>query len=66
MAAPRMKHKIGEEGGFMVEAEIPFALNVGSETLPSGNYEVRNVFANALLIQTADTHEAAIHRIRPR
>jgi hypothetical protein len=43
-----------------LEAKIPFAFKVGSKTLPSGDYEVRKVYVNTLVIQNAATHEAAM------
>ena len=44
-----------------VEAKIPFAFNVGSKSLPAGDYEVRRVLENGTLaIQNADTQQAAI------
>ena len=43
-----------------VKANIPFAFNVGSKVLPAGNYEVRAVFAQSLMIQNEATEEAAI------
>lgn len=43
-----------------VEATIPFAFNVGSKTLPAGDYEVRRVFAKTLVIQNKATQQAAI------
>jgi hypothetical protein len=43
-----------------VKANIPFAFNVGSKTLPAGNYEVRGVFAKSLVIQNEATEQAAM------
>ncbi len=43
-----------------VDATIPFAFNVGSTTLPAGNYEVRAVFAKSLVIQNGTTNQAAM------
>jgi hypothetical protein len=43
-----------------VEANIPFAFNVGSKVLPAGNYEVRAVFAKSLVIQNEATKQAAM------
>jgi len=48
-----------------VVAKIPFAFTVGSATLPSGDYEVRKVFANTLVIQNAATREAAMSITTP-
>jgi hypothetical protein len=43
-----------------VEANIPFAFNVGSKMLPAGNDEVRGVFAKSLAIQNEATQQAAM------
>ncbi len=43
-----------------VEATIPFAFNVGSTTLPAGQYEVRPVLAKAMVIQNEATAQAAM------
>jgi hypothetical protein len=43
-----------------VEAKIPFAFNVGSKSLPAGDYEVRKALGNALAIQNSATQQAAI------
>jgi hypothetical protein len=43
-----------------VEAKIPFAFNVGSKSLPAGDYEVRRLMAKTLAIQNEATQQAAI------
>jgi hypothetical protein len=43
-----------------VEAKIPFAFNVGSKSLPAGDYEVRKALGNALAIQNSATRDAAM------
>jgi len=43
-----------------VEAKIPFAFNVGSKSLPAGDYEVRRILSNTLAIQNVATQQAAV------
>ncbi|HXJ93351.1 MAG TPA: hypothetical protein VMT20_10785 [Terriglobia bacterium] len=43
-----------------VEANIPFAFNVGSTSFPAGHYEVRPVLTETLVIQNEATEQAAM------
>ncbi len=43
-----------------VDAKIPFAFNVGSKSLPAGDYQVRRLGNSIMAVQNADTHEAAV------
>ncbi|HEY6290389.1 MAG TPA: hypothetical protein VI455_02360 [Terriglobia bacterium] len=38
---------------------IPFAFNVGTKSLPAGDYDVRQLAANTVVLQNASTRDAA-------
>lgn len=43
-----------------LDAKIPFAFNVGSRSLPAGDYEVRKLGVKTMVIQNVATGRAAI------
>jgi len=53
LMAPTVFANIGEP----LKVNIPFAFTVGNKTLPAGAYRVRNITADALLIQSADSKQ---------
>jgi hypothetical protein len=43
-----------------VKATVPFAFNVGSKTLPAGEYEIRSVFSDAVAVQNIAARDNAL------
>lgn len=43
-----------------VTAHIPFAFQVGDKTLPAGDYSIKRLSTNALLVQSTDGDQSAL------
>ena len=43
-----------------ITAHVPFAFQIGDKTLPAGDYSVKRLSQNALLIESADGEQSAI------
>jgi hypothetical protein len=43
-----------------ITAHMPFDFQVGAKTLPAGDYSVRRLSSNALLIESADGQQSAV------
>jgi hypothetical protein len=43
-----------------ITAHVPFAFQIGDKTLPAGDYSIKRISQNGLLVQSADGEESII------
>lgn len=43
-----------------ITAHVPFAFQIGDKTLPAGDYSVKRLSQNALLVESADGEQSAV------
>src|SRR5690348_3864225 len=52
-----------------ITVDVPFEFTVANKTLPAGNYTIKSLTSNRLLIRSADGHEtviASVHAVQAK